>query len=268
MDPATATWAFKDGTPTATGAKVAHVFNQAGTFVGELRVRDRAGNLSDSRAFSVTVEPGPGAAATACSLGGVSGAAAFKIDRLKVTARYVRSRLAGSIALHGSSTRAGALRAEFRRRAGGPLLAKVAVRPLAAGPFARTVKLPTRLVPGRYRIAFVGPGGTLQTSLTLRAPREGVIGSGRVSLSGGRAVAMFRMAAQPVAALRRRLVVSWSQGRRRLGSVLVTAGARSVPVLPAAAVRLGRPIRGRSWWRASGSRAAPRAGCKREGRLN
>ena len=55
VDPGAATWQFKDGTPQATGAKVAHVFNQAGTFVGELRVRDRAGNLSDARQFAVTV---------------------------------------------------------------------------------------------------------------------------------------------------------------------------------------------------------------------
>ena len=47
VDPGAATWQFKDGTPQATGAKVAHAFNQAGTFVGELRVRDRAGNVSD-----------------------------------------------------------------------------------------------------------------------------------------------------------------------------------------------------------------------------
>jgi hypothetical protein len=241
VDPATATWAFKDGTPSAKGAKVAHVFTRTGTFVGELRVRDRAGNLSNARAFSVTVDPGPGAAATGGSLGGVTGSAAFQIDRLKVRARYVRSRLSGSIALHGSSTRPGALRAEFRRRAGGPLLAKAAVRRLLAGPFARTVRLPARLVPGTYRVAFVGPGGTLGTTLTLRAPREGVMRSGRMSLSGGRAVALFGMAAQPVRSLRGRLVVSWSQGRRRLGSVPVTAGALIRATLPAgAAVSAGR----------------------------
>ena len=236
VDPAATTWAFKDGTPTATGAKVSHVFTRTGTFVGELRVRDRAGNLSNARAFSVTVDPGPGAAASGGSLGGVTGSAAFQIDRLKVRARYIRSRLSGSIALHGSSTRPGALRAEFRRRAGGPLLARAAARRLLAGPFARTVKLPARLVPGTYRIAFVGPGGTLGTSLTLRAPREGVIRTGRVSLSGGRAVALFGMAAQPVRSLRGRLVVSWSQGGRGLGSVPVTAGALIHSTLPAGAV--------------------------------
>ncbi len=98
VDPATATWAFKDGTPTATGAKVAHVFNQAGTFVGELRVRDRAGNLSDSRAFSVTVDAraGCGGDRRQRRLGGRR---RLKIDRLKATARYVWSRHAGSIAL-------------------------------------------------------------------------------------------------------------------------------------------------------------------------
>ena len=51
------------------------------------------------------------------------------------------------------------------------------------------------------------------------------------------------MAAQPVRSLRGRLAVSWSQGRRRLGSVPVTAGAL-IRAVPAAAVRLGRPAAG------------------------
>ena len=67
VDPAGATWQFKDGTPQATGAKVTHVFNQAGTFVGDLRVRDRAGNLSDIRQFAVTVNRAPAAPPSARS---------------------------------------------------------------------------------------------------------------------------------------------------------------------------------------------------------
>ncbi len=57
-----------------------------------------------------------------------------------------------------------------------------------------------------------------------------------MSLSGGRAVALFGMAAQPVRSLRGRLVVSWSQGGRGLGSVPVTAGALIHATLPAGAV--------------------------------
>ena len=82
VDPASATWQFKDGTPQATGAKVTHVFNQPGTFVGDLRVRDRAGNLSDIRQFAVTVNPGPGGSPSARSRG-ITGTAAFNLDRLR-----------------------------------------------------------------------------------------------------------------------------------------------------------------------------------------
>ena len=117
--PASATWQFKDGTPQATGAKVTHVFNQPGTFVGDLRVRDRAGNLSDIRQFAVTVNPGPGGSSVG-TLRGITGTAAFNLDRLRVSARYVRSRLKGSIILSGSAAQAGALRAELRRSAARP----------------------------------------------------------------------------------------------------------------------------------------------------
>jgi hypothetical protein len=170
VDPTSATWAFKDGTPPATGARVAHAFAQVGTFVGELRVRDRAGNLSDPRAFSVTVTPGAGATAVG-TLGSVAGRAAFRIDRLRVRARYVRGRLVGSIVLHGSSAQPGALRAELRRRAGRRPVAVVGLRRLGTGPFRRTLRLPPRLAPGRYRLTFAGPGGSLATTLTLRPPR-------------------------------------------------------------------------------------------------
>ena len=230
VDPATATWQFKDGTPQATGGTVSHVFNRAGTFVGELRVRDRAGNTSDPRPFAVTVTGG-GEAARTGTLRGITGTAAFSLDRLRVRARYVRSKLRGSIILAGSSTRAGALRAELRRSARGRVIARISTRPLRVGAFTRTLILPARLLPGTYRLAFVGPGGTLRTTLTLRPPREGVIRSGRISRAG----VVFGMAAQPVRSLRGRLTVAWSQGSRSLGTVAVASGARIRAALPGGA---------------------------------
>ena len=235
VDPATATWQFKDGTPQATGNKVSHVFNQAGTFVGDLRIRDRAGNLSDIRQFAVTVNPVAGGPAAAGRISGITGTAAFNLDRLRVSARYVRSRLKGSVILSGSSTRAGALRAELRRTARGRVLGRVVTKSLKVGAFTRTLKLPATLLPGTYRLSFVGPGGTLRTTLKLAAPREGVIRSGRISLSGARASVLFRLAAQPVKALRGRLTVSWSQGSRRLGTVPVRSGGSIRAALPGGA---------------------------------
>ena len=235
IDPAATTWAFKDGTAPATGAKVSHVFNQVGTFVGELRVRDRAGNLSDARAFSVTVNPGPGGTATGGSVVRVTGTAAFTLDRLNVRARYVQSRLKGSVTLRGTSTLAGPLRAELRRTARGRLLAKVVAKRLEVGAFTRTLKLPANLLPGTYRLALIGPGGTLRSTLKLAAPREGVLKRGRLLVTGGRATALFTLAAQPAKALRGRLTVSWSQGSRNLGQVSVTSSALIRAALPAGA---------------------------------
>ncbi|MEZ0283998.1 MAG: PKD domain-containing protein, partial [Thermoleophilia bacterium] len=238
VDPASATWQFKDGTPQATGAKVTHVFNQPGTFVGDLRVRDRAGNLSDIRQFAVTVNPGPGGSSVG-TLRGITGTAAFNLDRLRVSARYVRSRLKGSIILSGSAAQAGALRAELRRSARGRLLGKIVAKRLKVGAFTRTLKLPESLLPGTYRLAFVGPGGTLRTTLTLKAPREGVIRSGRISGAG----VLFRFAAQPVKALRGKLTVAWSQGSRSLGTVPVASGASIRAALPGGATLGGGRLR-------------------------
>ena len=218
VDPGSATWQFKDGTPQATGAKVAHAFNQAGTFVGELRVRDRAGNLSDARQFAVTVI-GPAGAGTG-TLKGITGTAAFSLDRLSVRAKYVRSRLRGSIIMAGSAAQAGALRAEIRRTARGKVLGRIASKALKVGAFTRTLKLPPTLLPGSYRVSFVGPGGTLSTTLTLKPPREGVIRSGRVTGSG----VTFRMAAQPVKALRGKLTIAWFKGSRSVTTVAVPSG--------------------------------------------
>ncbi len=179
VDLTTATWQFKDGTPPATGATVSHVFNQTGTFVGELRVKDKAGNTSDARSFAVTVNPGPGGAASGGSISGITGRAAFTLNRLKVKARYVKARfkgsivnrLRGSIVISGTTTRKGALRADIRRTTKGRLLARIRAKKLKVGRFTRTLKLPATLQPGTYKLAFVGPGGTLRFTLKL-TPRR------------------------------------------------------------------------------------------------
>ena len=224
VDPAATTWDFKDGTPPATGQKVTHTFAQAGTFVGELRVKDRAGNPSDPRQFSVTVNPRPGdAVAGAGTAGAVTpgqGNAAFKIDTIKVSAKYAKSRLNGRLTASGSSTQAGPLTAEVRLR--GRRVARVGTT-LAVGPFTATLKLPPTLLPGTYQLVFTGPGGSLNSSLTLVAPREGVLRSARVRGSRAAARATFTLASQPVKALRGKLAVVWSQGARPLGRVKVTS---------------------------------------------
>ena len=232
IDPTKTTWNFNDGTPVATGAKVSHAYSQVGTFVGELRVRDRAGNVSDPRSFAVTINAPAGATASGGgSVLGIQGTAAFTITRLKVRARYARSRLAGAIALSGTSTAAGPLRAQVRAIAGNRLLATIPLKALAVGGFSRTVKLPATLLPGSYRITLVGPGGTLASTLRLLPPREGVIRTGRIA--GSRV--SFTLAATPAKPLRARLTVRWSQGRRLLGTVPVVSGRTIRASLPAGA---------------------------------
>ena len=175
IDLPTAVWQWKDGTPNTAGAKVSHVFNQSGTFVGELRVKDRAGNTSDPRSFTVTVNA-PGGGAGGGTISRLTGKAAFKLNRLKVSSRFVNvrfrgsivKRLKGSIVIRGTTTRKGALRLDLRRTAKGPLVARIRAKKLKVGAFTRTLKLPANLKPGTYKLAFVGPGGTLRFTLKLK----------------------------------------------------------------------------------------------------
>ena len=179
IDLPTAAWQWKDGTPNTTGAKVSHVFNQTGTFVGELRVKDKAGNTSDARSFTVSVNGPGGSGASGGSISGISGKAAFTLNRLKVNSRFVNvrfrgsivKRLKGSIVISGTTTRKGALRLDVRRTTKGRLLARIKARKLKVGAFTRTLKLPPTLKAGTYKLAFVGPGGTLRFTLKL-TPRR------------------------------------------------------------------------------------------------
>ena len=232
IDPTLTTWNFSDGSAVATGAKVTHTYTKDGTFVGQLRVRDRAGNVSDVRNFAVTVTPAPGdTTAGGGSLNGISGTAAFTVSSFKVKARYLKSALSGSIRVTGSSTQAGALRAEIRSPKGNTLIKRIRVAALSVGPFVRTVKLPATLLPGSDAVNLIGPGGTLTTTLKLTAPREGVIRSGRIA--GSRVT--FVLAAQPVKALRTKLSVRWTLGKRTLAVIPVGSATRIRASLPAGA---------------------------------
>ncbi|MFN8110489.1 MAG: PKD domain-containing protein [Thermoleophilia bacterium] len=59
VEAAGTTWDFKDGTPVETGGQVTHTFAKAGTFTGQMVVKDRAGNASDASEFTVVVTPAP-----------------------------------------------------------------------------------------------------------------------------------------------------------------------------------------------------------------
>jgi hypothetical protein len=230
--PAT-TWDFADGTPVARGSRVSHAFGRIGTFVGRLRVRDRAGNVSDVTSFPVTVIPRAGETIDGFgSIAGVRGSAAFALSRISVSARYARSRLSGSILVQGISSRPGTIVATIRTARGTALLS--ARRDVQAAPFTRGLRLPPTLLPGVYRLDFAGPGGTLASTLTLRPPREGVASSAKVTLRG-RPRARFVFAALPIQRLRSKVTVTWAQGRRRLGTVRAGSGPVARAGLPAGA---------------------------------
>ena len=50
-------------------------------------------------------------------------------------------------------------------------MARIQAKKLKVGGFTRTLKLPANLKPGTYKLAFVGPGGTLRFTLKL-TPRR------------------------------------------------------------------------------------------------
>ena len=234
IEPALTTWDFKDGSAPATGQKVIHTFSSTGTFVGELRVKDRAGNVSDSRAFSVTVTPRPGETTSGGgTVGAVTGAptgAAFRIDRVRVAARYRTSKLKGSLSLVGSSVASGALRAQLRKLNGGKQI--TLTTRVSGGAFNRSLPLPAGLLPGAYRLTITGPGGSVQSTLRLIPPREGVLRRGTLRVSSSGPTATFVLASRPVLALRGRLTVVWSQAGRRLGIVKVSSTTRITASLP------------------------------------
>jgi hypothetical protein len=261
--PAT-TWDFADGTPPVTGARVGHAFAAVGAYVGRVRVRDRAGNVSGARSFTVTVLPRAGETVDGSgSVAGVRGSAGFALSRIGVTARYDRSRLLGSVLVTGVASRRGAIVATLRRTARGAALV-TARRAVRAGAFTQGLRLPRTLPPGDYILAFAGPGGTLSSTLTLRPPREGVATAGR-RMVAGRPAARFAFAARPAPRLRSRLAVAWTQGARRLGAIRVAfrpvvtarlpAGARVPDGRLTATLRagtavvalVGGPVRGGRW---------------------
>lgn len=236
IDPALTTWDFADGTPPSTGATASHVFATAGTFIGALRVRDRAGNVSDAGAFTVVVAPKPGETLSgAGSIAGITGTAQFSVSGLQVRARYVRSRLRGSVKVTGSSLAAGDLRLVVRRGTAGRVLRASSSRIGTAG-FTRTVTLPASLRPGRYALSLVGPGGTLGTVLTILPPREGVLRAAAVVVARRTATATFAFAAQPNPALKKNLTVTWAQGGRILAVVKVAAAPAFASRLPSGIV--------------------------------
>jgi PKD domain len=238
VDPALTKWDFKDGTPVVTGGAATHTYVQAGTFIGEATVTDRAGNTSVARQFVVTVTPRAGDTPSGSgSVAGISGSAAFALSRVQVTASYKASVLTGSLALTGTSSQAGLVRITLTPVARGT--ARALSTTLPAGAFQNSVKLPANLLPGAYKLILVGPGGTLSSTLTITAPREGIVSAKTLTASRSRAVVTFRFAALPATNLRKKLTVRWSQGKRVIATIPIGSATRLRNTLGGSGIRAG-----------------------------
>ena len=250
IDPTKTTWNFSDGTPVATGAKVSHTYAQVGTFVGELRVRDRAGNVSDPRSFAVTVNAPAGTTASGGgSVLGIQGTAAFTITRLKVSARYAKSRLTRRDRpqrhVDGGRTPAGPGAGDRREPAPRHDPAQGArgrrlQQDREAARDAPARELPHRPRRARRHVALHAPAPA--------APRGRDPHGAHRRLPGE----LHASPPRPRSPLRARLTVRWSQGGRLLGTVPVVSGTTIRASLPAgASLGSGSSRRscapGRSW---------------------
>ena len=87
---ATFDWSWGDGSPTEHGVDSSHVYERAGTYLGRLTVRDRAGNSAEAP-FQVTVRP----------QARIQGLAPLGLTRLRVPGRLV-ARRAGIVDVRAS----------------------------------------------------------------------------------------------------------------------------------------------------------------------
>jgi len=155
VDPASITWSRR-GTPHKTGARVRFTFATPGTRELRLRFRDRAGNL--------------GAAVVTVVVGGARTVLRAGAVEVAVPHRAARRLLVLSVSARATRT----LRAELRRRGGGPVLAAAATRTAPGGPRTLRLHLPAGVAPGPYAVwvsVLRGPrriGRVLSAPVTLR----------------------------------------------------------------------------------------------------
>jgi hypothetical protein len=106
---------------------------------------------------------------------------ALSIDSATVSARWRESWLTATLRFAGSAGAAADLTATLRPAdRAGPPAARARMTAAADGQFSGTMKLPPRLLPGRYLLRVFGTSGTTQLtpverSVTVPAPVEGVV---------------------------------------------------------------------------------------------
>jgi hypothetical protein len=117
------------------------------------------------------------------------------LSSAKLTVNWKESWLTGSLSFAGTASGPVVLEAVLRPvTRPGPPTADTEISLPAGGPFSRTVKLPTRMLPGKYRLTVNGDAGGVPTATVSRilvnpAPKEGIVDRSYASLtSGGQAI--------------------------------------------------------------------------------
>ncbi len=212
----TPAWAFGDGT-TASGAIVTHTFASAGSFTVHVAVTDGSGNTT---AADVTI------AVPAAQVG---------LANARFVATWKRSRVHGTLRVTGSAPIAGSY--VFDVSKGKTRRIHIALK-LAAGTFARDLKLPATLAPGTYRVAVVPAAPIVKGTARgakLAAPVEGVADVVKLGRVRGAVSARFHFSALPRAGA---LTLAWYRTaggmRTRVAVAAKTRGvtiAGSLPLL-------------------------------------
>jgi hypothetical protein len=164
-------WNFGDGT-TATGSTTAHTYTKAGTYTVTLSLSDGAANVAAPTTRTIMVAA---AAGTPTGPGPAGSLPKASITKPKLKAAYVGSKLVGTVALSGTSAKAGKLQIVIRRRGAKKTAATVHIT-VKAGKWSKTIKLASTLAPGTYGVTIGGTGFSgSSTSFTLAPPRSGIV---------------------------------------------------------------------------------------------
>jgi hypothetical protein len=159
-------WNFGDGT-TGAGVSVTHAYAKAGTYTVTLSASDAVANAAApvSRQIAVTTAAGPPPPVTP----------ATSVNKPKLKAAYIASKLIGSLVLTGTSGAKVTLTIAIRKH-GAKKNSSSSRFAANVGKWTRTLKLPTGLTPGKYDVTISGNGVTSsQTSFAIAAPKAGIV---------------------------------------------------------------------------------------------
>jgi hypothetical protein len=162
-------WSFGDGA-TGAGLAVSHTYAKAGTYAVTVGAVDAAGNAAApvARQIVVTTPAGPPPP-------GAPGTPTTSIDKPKLKATYVASKLVGSITLTGTAGVKTTLTIAIRKH-GAKKTSSSTKLAVNGGTWSKTLKLPSGLAPGLYDVTVSGIGITgSKTSFTLAAPKSGIV---------------------------------------------------------------------------------------------